>query len=90
MIHDSVDAFINRDNEGAKRVIDMDELVDAYFNKVKEDIIGHIRNHVYEVDECVDVLMLAKYLEKMGDHAVNIGEWTIFRETGDMAGVRLL
>lgn len=90
MIHDSVEAFINRDNEGAKKVIDMDELVDAYFNKVKEDIIGHIRNHVYDADECVDVLMLAKYLEKMGDHAVNIGEWTIFQETGDMEGVRLL
>ncbi len=90
MLHASVDAFINRDNEKAKKVINMDELIDAYFNKVKEDIISHIKNDAHDIDECVDMLMLSKYLERMGDRAVNIGEWTIFQETGDMAGVRLL
>ncbi len=90
MLHASVDAFINRNTEDAKRVIETDEIIDTYFNKVKEDIIGHIRSNARDIDECVDMLMLAKYLEKMGDHAVNIGEWTIFRETGDMEGMRLL
>ena len=41
-------------------------------------------------DDCIDVLMIAKYLERVGDHAVNIGEWAIFRQTGDLEDVRLL
>ena len=90
MIQASVDAFIARDEEAAKRVILTDEIIDSYFNKVKEDIISHIRLNTQDADECMDVLMLAKYLEKMGDHAENIGEWTIFMETGNMKDVRLL
>ena len=43
-----------------------------------------------DADDCIDILMLAKYLEKIGDHAVNVGEWEIFQETGDMCNTRLL
>ena len=90
MLHESVDAFINRDVETAKRVIMTDDIIDMFFNKVKEDLIKHIRNNSKDTDECIDVLMLAKYLEKMGDHAVNIGDWTIFRESGVMRDTRLM
>jgi len=90
MLHESVDAFINRNCDAAKKVIMEDEIIDTFFNKVKDDLISHIRSNSHDVDECVDVLMLAKYLEKMGDHAVNIGDWTIFRETGNLQDKRLL
>ena len=57
---------------------------------LNEDIIKHIRQNTQDADECMDILMLAKYLEKIGDHAENIGNWTIFMETGNMKDVRLL
>lgn len=90
MMRASVDAFIARDEDAARRVILTDEIIDSYFNKVKEDIISHIRLNTQDADECMDILMLAKYLEKIGDHAENIGNWTIFMETGNMKDVRLL
>ena len=57
-------------------------MIDDLFNQVKEDLIDHLKKDSKDGDSCVDVLMLAKYLEKIGDHAVNIGEWAIFKETG--------
>jgi len=88
--HAAVDAFATRDTEAAKKVIDGDDIVDDLFNKVKEDLVEHLKKETANVDECIDVLMIAKYLEKIGDHAVNIGEWEIFQETGTIADVRLL
>lgn len=90
MVHDSVEAFINRDVEAAKEVIDHDDVVDDLFNKVKEDIIMALKNGGKDPDACVDVLMIAKYLERIGDHAVNIGEWEIFQETGAIDNIRIL
>lgn len=88
--HAAVDAFVSRDIEAAKKVIDGDDIVDELFNKVVEDLIAYLKNGTMNADECIDVLMIAKYLEKIGDHAVNIGEWEIFQETGTIADVRLL
>lgn len=88
--HAAVDAFVNRDVSAAQKVIDGDDVVDELFNKVKEDLVEHLRKETANADECIDVLMIAKYLEKIGDHAVNIGEWEIFQETGTIADVRLL
>lgn len=90
IMHAAVDAFINRDYEGCKNVIDMDDAVDDLFNFVKEDIIAAVKRNQITIDECVDTLMVAKYLEKIADHAVNIGEWGVFQETGDIEDVRLL
>ena len=90
MVHDAVEAFVNRNQQAAEEVIAEDDTVDELFNKVKEDVIEMLKKEKREQDECVDVLMLAKYLEKIGDHAVNIGEWEIFKETGNMRDVRLL
>lgn len=82
MVHDSVDAFINRDVKAAKEVINSDDVVDNLFNEIKSEIVTFIIEGKISPDYCVDVLMIAKYLERIGDHAVNIGEWTIFQKSG--------
>ncbi len=90
MIYQSAEAFTERDLECAKKVIQADDVIDECFNKVKKDIIISLKREVKDADECIDTLMIAKYLEKMGDHAVNIGEWEIFQETGNISDIRLL
>lgn len=90
MLHEAVEMFIARDMEATKRVIKEDDIIDECFNKVKYDLIDSLKREVKDADECIDVLMLAKYLEKIGDHAVNIGEWEIFQETGNISDMRLL
>lgn len=89
MLLESVEAFVNGDEEMAKKVIAHDDVVDAQFNKMKEMMMQAIHNQDLDADKVVDYLMVAKYLEKIGDHAVNIGEWAIFLVTGDMRGVEL-
>ena len=76
--------------ESARELIKSDDVVDECFNKVKKDLIESLKKEVKDADECVDVLMLAKYLEKIGDHAVNICEWEVFQETGNISDMRLL
>ena len=65
-------------------------MVDELFNKVKHDIVQRLKASGEEADEYVDVLMIAKYLERIGDHAVNICEWEIFKETGSIQDTRIL
>lgn len=90
MEHAAVEAFVSRDEEAAKRVIEGDDVIDDLFNLVKEELVEKLRDRKMDADECIDVLMIAKYLEKIGDHAVNIGEWELFQETGKIADIRLL
>lgn len=88
-VGEAIEAFADMNMEAAKDVIAFDDVIDDLFNKVKEELIGNLRSGKKDPDDCVDVLMIAKYLEKIGDHAVNIGEWAIFRETGDIDDVRI-
>lgn len=90
MILTAVSAFVNRDQEVAQEVIRKDDNVDELFNLVKTDVIESLKKETGDVDEFTDILMIAKYLEKIGDHAVNIGEWEIFQETGNIKDMRLL
>lgn len=90
MVHNAVDAFVNRRIEDAKQVILYDDTVDDLFNRVKEDLIELLKEEKQLPDDCVDILMITKYLEKIGDHAVNIGEWEIFQETGTIEDKVLL
>lgn len=90
MLHMAVKAFTDRNIQAARDVIKGDDAVDDLFNKVKEDLIDALKKELKDADDCVDILMLAKYLEKIGDHAVNIGEWEIFQETGNISDIRLL
>lgn len=90
MINDSVDAFIGKNIEASKRVIDNDDVVDDLFNRIKEDVIKDVKENRISADECADTLMIAKHLEKIADYAVNIGEWGIFQETGNIENIRIL
>lgn len=90
MLHGAVESFVSGDLEQAQAVIRQDDVVDEAFNQIKNDTMEAIRSGNAEADLVVDLLMIAKYLEKIGDHAVNIGEWAIFRVTGDMGEHRLL
>jgi phosphate transport system protein len=90
MIRAAIEAFVSRDEEAAKDVIESDDIVDDLFNKVKQDLIEYLKKETKTADECIDVLMIAKYLEKIGDHAVNIAEWELFQETGEIGDTRLL
>ncbi len=89
MLHEAVEAFVEGDEKAARQVIEGDDVVDDLFNQIKEELMGSIRTQNLDADKVVDYLMIAKYLEKIGDHAVNIGEWAIFQVTGDMQGVQL-
>lgn len=90
LFHDAVNVFLRRDKEAAEKVITGDDKVDDLFNKVKEDLVELLRTEKADADDCIDVLLLDKYLEKIGDHAVNVAEWEIFQETGNMRDTRLL
>ena len=77
-LHQAVEAFINRDMESATELIAGDDVIDDLFNKVKSDVIDYLRTGKWPADECIDLLMIAKYLERIGDHATNIAEWVIY------------
>lgn len=90
IVHDAVGAFVNRDSRAADEVIRHDDVVDELFAKVKDDLVHMLQEGVDNIDACVDVLMIAKYLERIGDHAVNIAEWEIFQESGAIQHIRLM
>ena len=90
IVHDAVDAFVSRDRKAADEVIRHDDVVDSLFAKVKDDLVFMLQEGVDNIDACVDVLMIAKYLERIGDHAVNIAEWEIFQESGSIKDIRLM
>lgn len=82
MVTDSVDAYVKQDTNLAKRVIARDDQVDEYFNQVKRRLIGCIAQDPENGESVLDLLMIAKYYERIGDHATNIAEWVIFSVTG--------
>ncbi|NLV84463.1 MAG: phosphate signaling complex protein PhoU [Spirochaetales bacterium] len=82
MVTFSVDAFVKRDVELAKKVIAHDDVVDDYFSKVRYGIINMITGNSADGEFALDLLMISKYLERIGDHAVNIAEWLIYYVTG--------
>lgn len=90
MVHNAIEAFVGKSIKNAEDVILSDDIVDELFNKVKYDIVNNLKRENDNVDFCIDLMMIAKYLEKIGDHAVNIAEWEIFKETGSIDKVRLL
>lgn len=86
MFREAIEAFVDGDAETARVVVDSDDAVDDLFNQVKESMMEAIRTQSLDADQVVDNLIIAKYLEKMGDHAVNIADWTLFRLTGEIEG----
>lgn len=82
MVIRSVNAFVNKDLEMAKWVIEHDDVVDDLFNSVKSQLIELINQNKENGEQAADMLMVAKYFERIGDHATNIAEWVIFSITG--------
>lgn len=83
MVKDSVDAYIQRSTQKAISVIHHDDIVDDYFVSIKEGIIQRINENIENGEHATDILMIAKYLERIGDHATNIAEWVLFYITGE-------
>lgn len=83
MVSDSIESFVKMDEELAKRVLEQDDLVDALFDKVKFELIEAIAANKGNGEALIDLLMIAKYFERIGDHAENIAEWVIYSITGD-------
>ena len=82
MVTASVDAFVKKDVALAKKVIDQDDVVDDYFSRVKCGIISLITENHADGEFALDLLMISKYFERIGDHATNIAEWVIYSVTG--------
>ena len=82
MVTDSLDAFVRRDLTLAWSVIEYDDVVDRLFDECKQDLIAEIAQNPTDGERVLDVLMIAKYLERIGDHATNIAEWVEFSITG--------
>lgn len=82
MVKGSIDAFVKKDIEAAKAVIDSDDIVDDLFIKIKCDIIRMIAEEPTSGENAIDIVMTAKYLERIGDHATNIAEWVEYSLTG--------
>lgn len=87
MVTDSIDAFVHKDAGAARAVIDYDDIVDGFFDKIKRTIIEYFCRPEPDSEYAIDLLMIAKYLERIGDHAVNIANWVLFSITGNRDGV---
>ena len=90
MVKDAIRAFIERDTETAETFEQRDDLIDAFFERVKREVIEFLKKDGDKSDVAVDVLMVAKYLERIADHAVNVCEWTEFSDTGAVGNVMIL
>ena len=80
MVNDSVNAYVRKDEKLAQQVIDMDNEVDNYFEKIRDELAEDIQQSRNKTERAyqLDLLMITKYLERIGDHAVNLGEWVLY------------
>lgn len=81
MLHGCIESFTERNYDKAKNVIAADDTVDALYHSIKQDLIEKIRR-TDKGDQIMDYLLIAKYIERIGDHAVNIARWVVFALTG--------
>lgn len=90
MVKDAIDAFVRNDIDSAREIITRDDEVNSLFNTVKGDLITLIKISNENVDQAVDFLLIAKYLERIGDHAVNVAGWVIFYMTGEHKNTKII
>lgn len=90
MLAQSIDAFVRKDLKLAQIVIDSDDDVDFLFRSAKRELVKTIRNTESDAECIINSIMIAKYLERIGDHAMNVAQWAIFAETGTHHGANLL
>ena len=89
MVTGALDAYVRKDMVLAQEVMGMDDAIDALFVTVKDELIALIRNDASAGSQAIDLLMIAKYYERIGDHAQNIAEWVEYALTGKHKGVFL-
>jgi len=85
MVTESVEAYVKKDLKLAQKVIADDDVVDDLFNALRADLIEVIQNSKSKAEQALDIMMIAKYFERIGDHATNIAEWVVFSITGEHA-----
>ncbi|RDY20416.1 phosphate signaling complex protein PhoU [Criibacterium bergeronii] len=85
MITAAIDSFVQKNEEKARTVIDNDDIVDNLFELVREDTVKYIQSDKAKAEKALNYFMIAKYLERIGDHATNIAEWVIYAITGHHA-----
>lgn len=90
MVSKSIDAFVNKDLELAQSVIDYDDVVDDLYLAIKKDLIELVHEDESKGEQAFDLMQIAKYYERIGDHAVNIAEWVIFSITGKHKDTQVL
>lgn len=83
MVTESVDSYVRQDTDRAKAVIDHDDIIDSYFIQVRAVLIRKVIENPEAAEHALDLLMIDKYLERIGDHAANIAEWVIFSVAGN-------
>ena len=83
MVTDSIEAFVKKDLALANAVIANDDIVDGLFKSVRNELVELIRKNSANGEQAVDLMMIAKYMERIGDHATNIAEWVVFSITGE-------
>ena len=86
MVKRSIFAYANRDVDSAKEVIALDDEVDELFQQVKKELVELLVGNREEADRAIDLIIIAKYLERIADHAVNIAQWAIYCVTGELVG----
>ena len=89
MVHRAIDAYVRQDVALARQVMDSDDVVDDLFDRVKGDLAALLREDAERSGSVLDMLMIAKYFERIGDHAVNIAEWVAYSVTGLYKGEEL-
>ena len=90
MVASAIDAYVKGDLELARQTMAKDDIVDDYFNKIRHELGSKIYKDTMDMDTLIDYLMIVKYLERIGDHAVNICEWVQFYVTGIHINERIL
>ena len=90
MVTGAVDAFVARDLDRARAVVACDDIVDDLFNQVRDDLVRLIREDGANGEQAIDLIMVAKYFERIGDHATNIAEWVVFSITGEHGNERVI
>ncbi len=83
MVTKSIDSFVKKDLNIAREVMKDDDIVDDYFDVIKGEVVENIVNSAFDSEYYIDLIMIAKYLERIGDHAVNIAEWVEYSITGE-------
>ncbi len=86
MVKRSIFAYVNRDDEAARAVIAQDDEIDEFFRTIKGELVELIVENREAADQAIDLIIIAKYLERIADHAVNIAQWAIFCVTGALVG----